>query len=196
MQRKPPDMHFYGELKDLNASFLSLVIDHGSSWQEPVLGLDAGSIAALRSLSTTELEFIAATPGMLANFSVMPPRTVSESAADLRHSDEDWLESVRLFCAALMTYLWQLARRDRLVTALCVGPGRARISNYAALNFREIQGCADRATYQLNARFGGHPTFWPDLIRAARSQDEEFRAISRLAIIPLTLAEHRRDLHV
>lgn len=195
MQCKPPDMHFYRELKDLNASFLSLVVDHGSSWQEPVLGLDAGSTAALRSLSTTELDFIATTPGMLANFAVMPPRSVSESPADLRHSDERWRESLRLFCAALMTYLWQLARRDRLVTALCVGPGGARISNFAALNFREIQGCADRAMYQLTARFGGHPTFWPDLIRAARSRDEEFRVISRLVIIPLTLAEQRRDLH-
>ena len=197
MQCKPPDMRFYAELKDLNAGFLKLVIDHGSSWRESVFGLDAGSTAALRSLSEIELDYIAAAPGLLASFSILPPpRSVSEMRADLHRLDDRWLESARIFCIALMTYLWQLARRDPLVTTLCVGPGSARVSRLAELSFREIQGCADRATYQLKARFGNHPTFWPDLIRAARSQDAEFQALSRLAIIPLTVAEHRAGIDV
>ena len=195
MRCKPPDMRFYTELKDLNAGFLSLIVNHVNSWQEPVLGLEAGATAALRRLSDSELDFIATAPGMLAGFSILPPpQSVSESRADLRHSDDCWLESARMFCTALMTYLWQLARRDQLVTALCVGPGRARVNRLAALSFREIQGCANPAMYQLNARFSSHPTFWPDLIRAARSEDDELKALSRLAIIPLTLAEQRSSV--
>jgi hypothetical protein len=192
MQCKPPDMRFFGELKDLNAGFLNLIVDYGKSWQEPVLGLDAGSASALRRLSDSELDFIAAAPGMLAGFTVLPThQRVWESRSDLYQSDERWLESARLFCIGMMTYLWQLARRDELVAALCVGSANGRVGRLAELSFREIQGCADRAMSQLNARFGCHPTFWPDLIRAARSEDLEFKAISRLAIIPLSLAEHR-----
>lgn len=192
MQCKAPDMRVYGELRDLNAGFLKLVIKHGHAWQAPVLGLDAGATAALRRLSDSELDFIATTPGLLAGFTVLPPpQSVSELQSWLHGADGHWLESARLFCTALMMYLWQIARRDRLVTALCVGPGTGRVSRLAALSFREIEGSADRAMCQLNARFGSHPTFWPDLIRAARSEDEEFRLMSRLAIIPLTLAEQR-----
>jgi len=192
MQCKPPDMRFYGELKELNTEFLHLIVDHGKPWQEPLLGLDAGSASALRQLSDSELDFIATAPGMLAGFTVLPPpQRVSESRADLHQSDERWLASARMFCIGMMTYLWQLARRDQLVAALCVGPAGGRVSRLAELSFGEIQGCADRAMAQLNARFGEHPTFWPDLIRAARSDDAEYKSLSRLAIIPLTLAEHR-----
>ena len=192
MQCKPPDIRFYDELKELNTEFLNLIIDYGEAWQEPVLGLDAGSASALRRLSDSELEFIATAPGMLAGFAVLPPtQRVSESRADLHQSDQRWLASARLFCTGMMTYLWQLARRDQLVAALCVGPANGRVGRLAELSFGEIQGFAGRAMAQLIARFGGHPTFWPDLIRAARSKDSELKALSRLAIIPLTLAEHR-----
>jgi hypothetical protein len=197
MQCKPPDMRFYGELQDLNAGFLRLIINHGRAWQAPLLGLDAGATAALRRLSDTELEFIATTPGLLAGFTVLPPpQSVSELQSELHGADGHWLESARLFCTALMIYLWQIARRDQLVTALCVGPGARRVSRLADLSFREIQDATDRAMCQLNARFGGHPAFWPDLIRAARSRDDDFRMMSRLAIIPLTLAEHRSGTEI
>lgn len=192
MQCKPPDMRFYSELKELNTEFLNLIVDHGKPWQKSVLGLDAGSASALRRLSDSEIDFIAAAPGLLAGFTVLPPpRGVSESRADLHRSDEHWLAAARLFCIGMMTYLWQLARRDQLVATLCIGPASGRIRGLAELSFGEIQGCADRAIAQLNARFGDHPTFWPDLIRAARSEDAEFKDLSRLAIIPLTLAEDR-----
>ena len=192
MQCKPPDMRFYGELKELNIQFLSLIVDYGKHWQEPVLGLDAGSAAALCRLSASELDFIATAPGLLAGFTQLPLQpSVCEARVDLDQPDEDWLSSARHYCIGMMTYLWQLARRDQLVAALCVGPVSKRISHFAELSFGDIQGCADRAIAQLSARFGDHPTFWPDLIRAARSQDAELRDLSRLAIIPLTLAEHR-----
>ena len=192
MQCKPPDMRFYGELKELNIQFLSLIVEYRRPWQEPVLGLDAGSAAALSRLSASELDFIATAPGLLAGFTQLPPQpSVCYSSIDLDQLDAKWLSSARHYCIGIMTYLWQLARRDQLVAALCVGPASRRISHFAELSFGDIQGCADRAIAQLNARFGDHPTFWPDLIRAARSQDAEFRDLSRLAIIPLTLAEHR-----
>lgn len=196
MQCKPPDTRFYDDLKDLNVEFLNLIVAHGHSWQKPVLGLDAGSASALRRLSDSELAFIATAPGLLAGFTVLPPPPgVSEPRADLHQSDERWLESTRLFCIGMMTYLWQMARRDHLVAVLCVGPATGRVGCLAELSFREIQGSADRAMSQLNARFGGHPTFWPDLIRAARSEDPELKDLSRLSIIPLTLAEHQAAVY-
>ncbi|MDH3510778.1 MAG: hypothetical protein OER85_07955 [Gammaproteobacteria bacterium] len=195
MECKPPDMRFYDELKDLNAEFLHLIVEHGKSWQAPVLGLDAGSASALCRLSNSELDFIATAPGMLAGITMLPPsQRVSESRPDPHQSDERWLASARLFCIGLMTYLWQVARHDHFVAALCVGPVNGRVGDLAELSFGEIQGCADRVRSQLSVRFGAHPTFWPDLIRAARSEDPEFQALSRLAIIPLTLAEqHAAD---
>ena len=192
MQCEPPDMRFYSELKDLNRAFLSLIVDSGRSWQRPVFGLDAGCATALGHLSDPELDYIATAPGMLASLDVASaPQSVSESMQNLHRTDSGWIESTRLFCAATMTYLWQLARRDQLVTAMCVGPGGSYVGWLAALSFCDIQRSADRAIGRLNARFARHPTFWPDLIRAARSADHEFRAFARLSIIPLTLAEQR-----
>ena len=46
----------------------------------------------------------------------------------------------------------------------------------------------------LTARFGRHPRFWPDLIRAAVSADNQFRALSRLTIIPMAIAERQHFL--
>ena len=49
------------------------------------------------------------------------------------------------------------------------------------------------ARARLRVRFGGNPRFWPDMIRAARSRDEALRELSRLAVLPLMLAEGRPD---
>jgi hypothetical protein len=191
MRCKPPDKRFYEELKDLNAGFLALIADHRLEWHGPLLGLDAGVVAGIRSLSQSELDFIAATPGSLAGFPTLPPpHIVAESQAHTRPVNDRWLEAARLYSTELVMYLWQIARRDQLVATLCVGTVAGRAGQLADMSLREIQGCA-AAVYQLEARLGRHRRFWPDLIRAARSADRDFRFWSRMTIIPLTLAEGR-----
>jgi hypothetical protein len=195
MRCKPPDKRFYEELRELNAAFLSLFTDQRLLWHGPLLGLNPQITNGLRCLSAVELEFVAATPCLLAGFPLRPlSQSVSESQMQIRPSDEQWLDSARLYSAELVMYLWQMTRQDRLVNRLCVGPEPERVKPLTDMGFREIQAYARIAIEHLRARFARHPRFWPDLIRAARSGNRDFRSLSRLTIIPLTLAERRVGL--
>lgn len=190
MRCKTPDTRFYAELRDLNAGFLALISDSNLAWHGPLLGLDAPIVSAIRSLSVTQHDFIAETPCPLVGFEILPPpNRVAETASELHPPDERWLESARVFSVELVTYLWQMARKDRLTAAFCFGPDSGRVRRMADMSFREIQQCAAPAVHQLQARFARHPRFWPDLIRAARGADSDFQSLSRLTIIPLALAE-------
>jgi hypothetical protein len=192
MQCKPPDNRFYAELTDLNAGFLRLIGDCELTWHGALFGLDAGVVNSIRNLSAAELDFIAATPSPLAGFATLPPPDiVADSWRDSRPDDVRWLESAQLFSTQLIVYLWQITRQDPLTAALCVGPATGQASRLAEFSFREVQACARPALYQLRARLARHRRFWPDLIRAARSADGDFRALSRLTIIPLTLGKCR-----
>jgi hypothetical protein len=190
---EPPDRRFFSELKDVNAGFLRLLTSHDPACHEPVMGIDAGVVAGLRRLSAAELDYIAGAPGMLAGFTILPlAHAVSESTQPSLPADDRWLESLRLFAAGLMTYIWQLSRRSYSNATFCFGPEDNRLTTVAALSFLEIQSSATQMRFALNARFGSHPRFWPDLIRAATSDNAEFRALARLAIIPLAQVEHSR----
>jgi hypothetical protein len=195
MRCKPPDKRFYQELTELNAGFLSLFTDQRLLWHGPLLGLDPPITHGLRALAAAELDFVAATPCLLAGFPVLPfPDAVSESQTGARPADDRWLESARLYSAELTMYLWQLARQDHFATTLCVGRATDGMKQLTNMGFREMQASARIAMYHLRARFGRHPRFWPDLIRAARSGNQDLRSLSRLTIIPLTLAERRVGL--
>jgi len=196
MRCKTPDTRFYAELRDLNAGFLALIADPGLMWHGPLLGLDTGIVAAIRGLSKTQYDLIAATPCPLVGFESLPsPNQVADSRPESQPADAHWLDSARLFSVELVIYLWQMARQDRLTSALCFGPESKRVSRMADMSFREIQECAALAVHQLRARFARHPRFWPDLIRAARGSDAEFQSLSRLAVIPLALAEQAATGH-
>jgi hypothetical protein len=190
MQCKAPDKRLLAELKDLNAAFLTLIADQRLSWHGPLFGLDAGVTAGIRGLSAAELDFIAATPCPLAGFArSLPPNRVADAGPDGRPVDAEWVESARLFATELIMYQWHMARQHPMVAALCIGPAGDRVRRLGDMSFREIQDCARPAFHQLRARFGRHHRFWPDLIRAARSTDREFRCLTRLAIIPLSVSE-------
>ncbi len=165
----------------------------------------------LERLKPEELDFIAATPVLLAGFEAAdrpgeadrigeaPPSSnpyrivggpieLSSGGPDGEPRLNDaWSRAARLFTASLLTWLWKMDSRDHLHIALCVGPG----GRPPALSVPVIENLAVAATEHLRVRFGDHPRFWPDLIRAARSRDDKLRDLSRLAALPLVLAEER-----
>jgi hypothetical protein len=193
MRCESPDTDFYAEVRGLNCQFLELV---AAARDDPgtgrVLGLGPELVAALRALGSSQLEFIAGVPCLLAGFAAFPPGPgVAESPPTPVSVDTGWQRAAQLFAASLLTYLWQLGRRDRLLATLCVAPQPIRRRDLAALRIRDIQLGAERAVQYLRARQADHPRLWPDLIRAARSDDPQLRNLCRLRLIPLGLSALR-----
>jgi len=186
------DMRKYADLKDLNGGFLGLLTEPGALQAAPGLGLDAAIVDQLRRLSPAELSFIAGTPGLLACFSRPPVASlqqVAEAPAAQRSAQTAWRESARLYATGLLTWLWQLEQDDRPCCALYAGSVETGIGSLGRFDFSRLRASADFAVDHLRARFCGHPSFWSDLIRSARSGNENFQTLSRLTIIPLVLAE-------
>ena len=204
MQCKSPDTRIYAELTSLNAGLLRILVwqDRPDAPGQPRL---APTIAMqLRELSRDELAFIAGTPALLAGFvaaegnrpdrvadsSILanryaPAVTSTTAAGAPRLPGDEWLRLTRVFTATLLTWLWKSDQHDELVRALCIGYGE----KLPQLGVRLIESLATDAAPRLCVRFADHPRFWPDLIAAARSGDPQLRALSRLAVIPLALAE-------
>jgi hypothetical protein len=192
MRPEHSDMRLYAELTGLNLGFLGLITKPGPLREAPVLGLDAATVEQLRRLSEEELEFVAGTPGLLACFSPIPSvqrLRVSEQPVSEISAQTDWRESARLYVTGLLTYLWQMEQQNWPCCALCASATGQDSEPSMQLDFTRIRSSADLAVDQLRARFTGHPSFWTDLIRSARSGDAEFQTLSRLTIIPLVLAE-------
>lgn len=200
MRRDPPDTQFFADLHELNREFLALIRHPQAteaSWQ--LLGLDSGIAGVLRRLTPDELQFAAGVTGLLAGFATLPSLSaVADVPAPPVKSQ--WRDAAGLFATALLTYLWQLARRDELASALCVGLDSKRQRELAAIHFRDIQRGAASAAGQLRARYGQHPRLWPQLLQAARSRDSQLREFCRLDLIALGLSNeapaadpHRRQ---
>jgi len=191
---KSPDNRIYAELESLNAGLLRIVASGRDAGRN--LGLPSAIATQLSRLRQDELAFIAGTPVLLAAF-VPPERSGSpdqiadaglcvdpyRAGCDTR--TDPWSRTARLFAASLLTWLWKTDQSDHLMTALCLGPGE----QLPVLSVTIIEQLAGRATERLRVRFAEHPRFWPDLLRAARSRDVELRTLSRLAVLPLVLAE-------
>lgn len=182
------DMPLTAELISMNLGFLELV----TAADAPCLGLEPAIVEQLQALAPPERVFIAGTPGLLPCFARLPSpalQCVAEAQPALAPIAAAWREAARLYVTGLLTWLRQVEQQDLPCCALCA-PSRNPAQNHLAhLDFAQIRASADAAVDQLRARFGDHPTFWADLIRSARSEDEDFRALSRLRIIPLVLAE-------
>jgi len=206
MRGKSLDSRNCAELKSLNAGLLRVLAWDDATDGPPRLGLGQAVAAQLRELRADELDFIAGTPALLAGFEAPPVGEHSGRIADADVSGtpygpgfdgrlspepweggytDQWSRATRLFTAALLTWLWQMDRGDQLMMALCIGPRR----QLPPLSVPMIEVLAGHATQRLRVRFGDHPRFWPDLIRAARSRNPELRDLSRLAVLPLVLAE-------
>lgn len=187
MRCECPDRRFFTDLADLNLEFLALLL-HPEARREPdVMGLEPSWVEMLRRLTDSERRFIAGTPCLLAGFFV-PPGGIGESSPNAARHGTGWREAVQLYSVALMSFLRTATRRDQLVAALCLGPGGDRSERFAGIPLGSIPCRASAASYVLRARLSELPTFWPDLIRAARSDDNEIRQLSRLRALPMIVA--------
>jgi len=194
MPGKWPDTQFQREIRDFNREFLELLctdLRGGSAF-----GLPPAVRQRLGLLAPAQLEAIAETPCLLAAFAVLPPRQLPRGVAENSGADPDLAdhalaeahaESARLFAASLLTWLWHTAGQDRLLAALCIGPGRLGVEQLASAGFRDLQRVAAGAGHCLEARFCRHPRLWPDLVRAASQADTQLLTATRLSVVQLTL---------
>jgi hypothetical protein len=205
MRCKSLDTVVRSELRSLNSGLLRLLIWPGYAEGARSLGLAPEIIAQLRALTADDLEFIAGTPALLAGFEmsatvnaagqVAEPgsrrhlRSLDAMSCDTFEPIDPWSQAAHLFTATLLTWLWKTDSRDQLVMALCMGPDHP----LPRLGVSRIEALAAHARQRLRVRFGNKPRFWPDLIRAARSRDTDLRELSRLAVLPLMLAEEHPD---
>ena len=144
-----------------------------------------------------QLEAIAETPCLLAAFAVLPPRQLPRGVAENSGPDTGsapnpvaaaHAEAARLFAASLLTWLWHTACQDRLLAALCIGPGRLGVEQLASAGFRDLQRAAAGAVDCLEARFCRHPRLWPDLVRAVSQADAPVLTATRPSVVQPTLA--------
>lgn len=185
MRCKAPDKTFFADLRDLNREFLALLRRCRPTPETRALGLGAPIAEPIRRLSPDEVDFVATTPCLLAGLTGLPGVMAVGEASPASPQDRHWYDAARVFTASLMTYLRQVDHRDPLIVALCLGPALAE--KLAALPLREMQTRAGVAVSQLEARFADNPRFWPDILKAARSGDEELRMLACLTSIPLCL---------
>jgi hypothetical protein len=174
------------EIQEFNREFLELVC--GDASPGAGFGLAAPVRERLRLLTPVQLQHIADTPCLLAAFAVLPPRLVARGVADapVHAARTAQAETVRLFAASLLAWLWHTARQDRLLAALCIGPGVLGVEHLRSAGLRDLQRAAAGGEC-LEARFCRHPRLWPDLVRAAGIADPQVLTATRLSIIQLTL---------
>jgi len=195
MPSKWPDTQFRREIRDFNQEFLQLVC--GDERPGTAFGLAQHIRLRLKGLAPSQLEAIAETPCLLAAFAVLPPRQLPGGVADApawppaTALPAPQAEAARLFAASLLTWLWHTARQDRLLAALCVGPGRVGVEQLAGAGFHDLQRAAAGAVDCLEARFCRHPRLWPDLVRAASRADVQVLTATRLSVVQLTLISRR-----
>jgi hypothetical protein len=135
---------------------------------------------------------MAATPCLLAGFaSARTARFPQRVAEPPPAADAEWVGQAGLFAAGLLTYVWQMGRRDALRAALC-GAGTAAAQG-DELSFMRIRGLAARAAQHIEARFSGRTRFWPDLVRAVRDGQPEGIRLARLTAIQLATSEYRAN---
>lgn len=190
------DKQFFAEIRDLNAAFLDLLADPraGAAGLE-MLGLDPVSAEALGAMEAPDRQRMAAAPVPLAGFRSLPwPTRVAEPPPVPADLDPRWSLAAHLFAAGLLTYLWQLARRQPLAAALCVGPGQGRVGGLASLGFEDVQACALVAMPLLRVGRVFSPKLLPGLVRAARRHDGSKGSMG-LELIPLGLAGLRPGRH-
>jgi hypothetical protein len=187
MASKWPDSQVRREIHEFNREFLELIRADGSPGA--AYGLDPAVRQRLRLLAPAALEAVAATPCLLAAFTVLPPRLTAPGVAEppLLAARGPQADAARLFAASLLAWLWHTARQDRLLAALCIGPGSLTVEHLSSAAFRDLQRTAAVASECLEARFCRHPRLWPDLVRAATIPAGPVLTATRLSLIQLTL---------
>lgn len=187
MRREAPDRDFYTALRDLNLEFLRLLVRCWHRSCTMAAGLDPLVHEQLAGLAADELEAIAAVPCLLARLREASDAPVARAAEPRPGAEPPCLADRGVFIAELLTYATQVVRSDPLRLALCAGPGAGRAM--AGLRFREIHAYARRSAPRLEARFGRHPRFWPELVAAAREGTPRRLELARLSAIQLAVVE-------
>ncbi|MBM4195575.1 MAG: hypothetical protein FJ197_00555 [Gammaproteobacteria bacterium] len=187
MQREAPDSLFYREIRDFNLEFLGLLAAAREAGHGAAFGLARPTIESIARLSAAQLEAMAMTPCMLASLARERGLRVTRLAEPPVAADPRWMEDSRVFAARLLTYAWQVARRDSLHAVLCVGPAADVIS--PDMSYGELRALARGDLRRVEARFHEHPRFWPDLVRAARDGHAEEMRLAQLAAIPLATTD-------
>lgn len=192
MQCKPPDKQFFSEIRDLNLGFLQLVADPRVGDDAlGMLAMPSASAAALQSLQQAELSRLACAPVLLARLDDLSLGSgVAETTPLPAGLDPEWSRRASLFAAGLLTYLWQLARRQPVAASLCLGPDPVRVQALARLTGQEVLACGAVAGAMLRARRVFRAPFLPQLLRTAR-EDAPVSELPGLELIPLGLAQLR-----
>lgn len=198
MPGKWPDTQLRQEIRDFNREFLELICT--DTRPGTVFGLQPTVRQRLGALVPAQLEAIAATPCLLAAFVVLPPRQLPRGVAEATGAGpvadsgqpagpvpRAQAEAARIYAASLLTWLWHTARQDRLLAALCIGPGRVGVEQLGSACFRDLQRAAAGADECLEARFCRYPRLWPDLVRAASGADATLLTATHLSVVQLTL---------
>jgi hypothetical protein len=187
MVSKWPDLAVRREIHEFNREFLELICADGSPGV--AYGLDPAVRQRLRQLAPAQLEGVAATPCLLAAFTVLSSRLTAPGVAEapLMAIRGPQADAARLFAASLLAWLWHTARQDRLLAALCIGPGSQAVEHLSTAAFHDLQRTAAVASGCLEARFCRHPRLWPDLVRAATIPAGPVLTATRLSIVQLTL---------
>lgn len=186
------EMRIVTEMTDLNRGFLALLTRPGAVRMASGLGLHAEVVEQLRQLSSAERDDIARTPGLLACFAPQNRAAglrVAERCGPLETELCAWIDAARLYVTGLLTWLSRFDERQMPWSALCLGGNTAGPEALQGFEFARITDSAEWAAGRLRARFTGHPSFWPDLIQSARSNNADLQALARLKVIPFALAE-------
>jgi hypothetical protein len=193
MSLNSPDLEICKEITDINRAFLRL-LTHPATYDAPgILGLDGGALAGLNQLTAAELELLAQAPLLLVEFSPFPGfaeiRDAPERRAQNSSLGQDWRAELQGFANRLLTCVWQTARRDKLMTSLCVGIDQQYCRTLSGLSFCRISQCAEEAADSLRVRLAQHPRFWADLIRLAHHGSVSQQVASRMSLIQLSVAQ-------
>jgi len=182
------------EIAEINYEFLHLLIHPDAHDARPLLGLGSGVLTALELLEPEELRRIAGVPLLLAEFSPFPGFAEVRDDARLgllpSRQESPWFAELNQFANRLLTCIWQTSRRDPMMTSLLMGVSRATACQLAAFGFSSISQYSVQAGNLLQVRMGRHPRFWADLVRLVRTGSDYQQAVSRLALIPLSVTEN------
>jgi hypothetical protein len=193
MYLNSPDLEICEEIIDINRTFLQLLTHPATHGAHGILGLDGGALAGLNQLTAAELELLAQAPLLLVEFSPFPGfaeiRDAPERRAQNSSLGQDWRAELQGFANRLLTCVWQTARRDKLMTSLCVGIDQQYCRTLSGLSFCRISQCAEEAADSLRVRLAQHPRFWADLIRLAHHGSVSQQVASRMSLIQLSVAQ-------
>ena len=184
----------FSAISDINLEFLRVLTNPSVRGVSHLLGLDAPVLEGLCAMSPQQLQEVAAAPHLLMEFHRVPDGVsqvteVAEQHPPFLPSDAVWQHEMHGFVDRLVTCLWQSSRHDKLLAAFCIGPDEEKRRSIANLNFCKIRRYSGVAYKNLRAHLADHPSFWPDLVRAAHVGSEAQQRASRLAIIQLSVAK-------